>query len=315
MESKGEDTPTDQEAAAAGVEQEQQRAEGRASPTVAEKPADAPVAVGEARTGEVKAQPDAGDEAKKHIDNMKAMAKQEREQRRAEAARAEAAEQRAAALENQMRQLMARVQAGQQQAPDPEVDVVAALKHTQAQLNAERQRQAQEAQARAEHDRQTEIAKSIRTKVEDYETEFKAENPDYDAALDHVLDTKEAEFELAGFPKDVAKRQAAQWAMNAAAAMLQTGRNPAEQAYALAKRMGYQPKAAAQAAPSDAQALAAQQNVQRLATIKDGQNATSKMSGGGSQSGFDGSLKSIAGLEGAAFDSAAEKFLRQMTRN
>lgn len=320
MDSKGEDTPTEQELAASDVEQKQQREESAPDNSANKadafaKKVDEFVKDGAAEQGkqdEAKAQPDASEEAKKHIDNMKAQARQEREKRRAEQAAREAAEARAAQLEANLRQIMAQMQGAQNKAPDPEVDVVAALKHTQAQLAAERQRQAQEAQQRQVIEQQTHIARTIQTKVEDFEAEFKAENPDYDDALEHVLDTKEAEFEMAGFSKSQAQAAAAQWAMNAAAAMLKTGRNPAEQAYAMAKRLGYQPKGAV--TTPDPNAQVAQQNAQKLAAIKDGQNATSKMAGGGSNGGFDGSLKSIANLEGAAFDNAAEKFLRTMTR-
>ena len=314
MESKGEDTPTDHELAASEVEQKQADQSAAPQPDAAQSQEASKADPAKAAEPEKAAAPDIGEEAKKHIDNMKAQAREEREKRRAEAARAEAAEQRAAQLEANLRQFMAQMQQNQQKAPDPEVDVVGALKYTQAQLAAERQRQAQEQQQRAALAQQTQIARTIQTKVEDFEAEFKAENPDYDDALEYVLDTKEAEFELAGYPKDMAKQHAARWAMNAAAAMLQTGKNPAEQGYALAKRMGYAPK---QAQPDPA-VIAAQQvaqaNADKIKQIKEGQAAGSKMAGGGSGGGFDGSLKSIAALEGAAFDAASEKFLRQMTR-
>lgn len=311
MDSKGEDTPTEHEEAASQVEHKQADQSAAPQPDAAQSQDALKADPAKAAEPEKAAAPDIGEEAKKHIDNMKAQAREEREKRRAEAARAEAAEQRAAQLEANMRQLMAQVQQNQQKAPDPEVDVVAALKFTQAQLAQAQQRQAAEAQQRAVLAQQNQVATTIKNKVEDFEAEFKADNPDYDDALEYVLDTKEAEFELAGYPKDMAKQHAARWAMNAAAAMLQTGKNPAEQGYALAKRMGYAPK---QPTPDPAVIAAQQANAQKLANIKDGQQATSKMAGGGTSSTFGGSLKEIANLEGAAFDSASEKFLRQMTR-
>lgn len=258
------------------------------------------------------------DEIKKRWEDQKQLSKKERELRRAEAAAREAAEQRANQLEANMRQLMAQIQQAQTKAPDPEVDVVGALKYTQAQLLAAQQRQAQEAQQRAAFEQQTQIARTIQTKVEDFEAEFKAEHPDYDQALDFLLDTKEAEFEMAGFSKEMAKDAAGKWAMNAAAAMLKTGKNPAEAGYALAKRMGYaaklpNPAPAAQPDPAQQQREA---SAAKLQQIKDGQAAAGKMSGGGSGDAFDGSLKSIVSgnLSGAALDAAMDKFLRSQTR-
>ena len=309
-------TPTPDEEAAGQIEQEQgaqEAPDANAAGSVSDvQPAEA--SASEASKPQQAATPEPSEEAKKHIDNMKAQAREEREKRRAETAAREAAEQRAANLEMQMRQLMTQMQAHQNKAPDPEVDVVGALKYTQAQLAAAQQAQAAEAQQRAMLAQQNQIATTIRTKVEDFEAEFKAENPDYDLALDYVLDTKEAEFEAVGFSKEAAKTAAGQWAMNAAAMALRQGKNPAEAGYTLAKRMGFAVKAAPVTPQPDPAQQAAQAGAQKLQQIKDGQAAGSKMSGGGNSSNFDGSLKAGVALEGAAFDAWAEKFLRQQTR-
>lgn len=260
------------------------------------------------------------DEIRKRWEDQKGLNKKEREQRRAAEAKAEQAAAQVAQMQAQMQQLMARMQAGQSQIPNPEEDVVGTVKALQAQLQAAQHHQAQQAQQRAQIDHQTRVAKSIQDKVADFESEFQAEHPDYDEALEHVLDTKEAEFELAGYPKELAQKHAAQWAMNAAAAMLQTGRNPAEAGYALAKRMGFVGKAGV-TTQSDPAIAATQQaaaaSAQKLAQIKDGQSATSRMSGGGgANNGYDGTLKSIVdgNLSGAALDAAMDKFLRDATR-
>lgn len=308
-------TPTAEEEAAGQIEQEQgaqEAAPGASVASDADHQPDTSQAAGDASKPQSHAEP--SEEAKKHIDNMKAQAREEREKRRAAEARAEQTAAQLAQMEANMRQLMAQLQGAQNKAPDPEVDVVGALKYTQAQLAAAQQTQAAEAQQRAMLAQQNQIATTIRTKVEDFEAEFKAENADYDEALDYVLDTKEAEFEAVGFTKEQAKHAAGQWAMNAAAMALRQGKNPAEAGYTLAKRMGFAGKPAPVTPQPDPTQQAAQAGAQKLQQIKDGQAAGSKMSGGGNASNFDGSLKAGVALEGAAFDAWAEKFLRQQTR-
>lgn len=302
-------TPTPDEEAAGQIEQEQNGQEASQSSSGASQ-ADQQPAEGAAPDAAKAAPAEPSEEAKKHIDNMKAQAREEREKRRAAEARAEQTAAQLAQMEANMRQLMAQMQANQNRPPNPEEDVVGALKYTQAQLAAAQQAQAAEAQQRAMLAQQNQIATTIRTKVEDFEAEFKAENPDYDLALDYVLDTKEAEFEAVGYSREQAKHFAGQWAMNAAAMALRQGKNPAEAGYTLAKRMGF----AGKAPQPDANQQTAQAGAQKLQQIKDGQAAGSKMSGGGNSSNFDGSLKAGVALEGAAFDAWAEKFLRQQTR-
>ena len=310
-------TPTPDEEAAGQIEQEQgasEASQGDGGASAAASQPDASQAAPDASKAQQTTPPEPSEEAKKHIDNMKAQAREEREKRRAAEARAEAHAAQLAQMEANMRQLMAQMQANQNKAPDPEVDVVGALKYTQAQLAAAQQQQAQAMQQRAMLEQQTQIANTIKTKVEDFEAEFKAENADYDEALDYVLDTKEAEFEAVGFSKEQAKQAAGQWAMNAAAMALRQGKNPAEAGYTLAKRMGFTAKGSNPGAALNPQAQAAQAGAQKLQQIKDGQAAGSKMSGGGQGNQFDGSLKAGVQLEGAAFDAWAEKFLRQQTR-
>ena len=305
-------TPTPDEEAAGQIEQEQNAQEASQGASGGSQ-ADQQPAEGAAPDAAKAAPAEPSEEAKKHIDNMKAQAREEREKRRAAEARAEQTAAQLAQMEANMRQLMAQMQANQNRPPNPEEDVVGALKYTQAQLAAAQQAQAAEAQQRAMLAQQNQIATTIRTKGEDFEAEFKAENPDYDLALDYVLDTKEAEFEAVGFSKEQAKTAAGQWAMNAAAMALRQGKNPAEAGYTLAKRMGFAGKAPLTQQIDPAQ-QAAQAGAQKLQQIKDGQAAGSKMSGGGNSSNFDGSLKAGVALEGAAFDAWAEKFLRQQTR-
>lgn len=164
-------------------------------------------------------------------------------------------------------------------------------------FQAEQQRHHQERQAQA----QERHFQQVSTAVEDYESEFKAAHPDYDDATDHMLGIQQKILEGMGYSPQVAAQQVAVWSVNVAQQALQSGRNPAEVAYDFAKQMGYTPKgqlSAAQVSASD-----------KLAAIAAGQGASKTLSGGGGAGAGRPSLKSIAGLEGAAFDSAMDKWL------
>ena len=85
------------------------------------------------------------------------------------------------------------------------------------------------------------------------EQNFRRETPDYDAAVAHLRTQREGELALAGFA-DPGQRQMIlqQEALGLVARALQSGRNPAEDIYALAKFRGYAPAAATPPAASDA---------------------------------------------------------------
>lgn len=201
--------------------------------------------------------------------------------------------------EQQFRQL-------QQQAPDPYEHPEAARAWQQQQqelqarlFQAEQQRQ-QQAIQRQEQERQFQF---VNQTVEDIEAEFKASNPDYDDATEHLLSTQQKLLEGMGYPPQVAAEQVGMWSLSVATQAIQSGKNPAQVAYQLAKEMGYRPKG------SDAETAA-----QKLANMKAGQNSAKTLSGGGAGVKGGTSLKQIASLEGAAFDSAMEKWLSDSIR-
>ena len=262
------------------------------------------------------------EEIKKRWEDQKGATAKERQERRAAIARAEAAEARAAQNEQRLAALVAQLQAGANKAPDPEEDVVGALKHTQQQLALAQQHEMQRRQQMAVVEQQNAFVNRLKAKVADFEAEFAEAHPDYEERSEFLLDGEEARLMDIGYTKEQAREAAANFAMNAALKALQEGKNPAEIVYKLSDRMGFKPRGeapAANGAQPDAAALAAQQKAAaeaaaKIAQVRDGQRATSPMAGGGNSNQFDGSLKAGLQLEGAAFDAWQEKFLRTQTR-
>lgn len=194
----------------------------------------------------------------------------------------------------------------QQQAPDPyeNPEAARAWQAQQQELQqrmflAEQQRQ-QQIMQRQEQDRQFQF---VNQTVEDIEAEFKAQAPDYDDATEHLLSTQQKLLEGMGYPPQVAAEQVGMWSLSVATQAIQTGKNPAAVAYELAKQMGYRPKG------SEAETAA-----QKLANMKAGQDSAKTLSGGGAGVKGGTSLKQIASLEGAAFDSAMDKWLSDSIR-
>lgn len=255
------------------------------------------------------------DEIKKRWNDQKGATAKERETRRA----AEAARDVAIAEANRIKQeaaaLVARIQASQNKAPDPDVDIVAAFKHLQAQNAAMQQTEAQRQQQAAQIAQQDAFVTSLKNKVGDFEEEFKAEHPDYDEATDYLLDNEQERLEMLGYTRPVAAKMAEAFAINVARNLLAAGKNPAETAYALAQKMGFKPKGAEPVDPAvaaaAAQAAAGAQSADKLAQVRAGQKAAQTLSGGGTgKNGYDGSIKAIVNLKGAAFDDAFEKFMK-----
>lgn len=246
---------------------------------------------------------------KKFADKDGMAAAERAKRRQAEAERQQLADQ-LAYFQQQMAAQQARQRAQQFKAPDPEENVVEAVKYERMLRMAQERQQAQAQAAQAQQYQQLEYVNRLKTSVEDMEAEFREAHPDYDEHADFVVDFEQQRLEMMGVPKPQAEQMAINWAINAADMMLKQGVNPAQAAYEQAKRMGYTPKAAKAAA--EAAADAAMKTAQAQANLqqkKNGQAAAATLSGGGSSSGEDNTLSTIANLKGAAFDSAINKWL------
>lgn len=245
---------------------------------------------------------------KEHWENIQKAQRESREKERAARRQAQLYEQNFARMEQQFQawQQQQIAQRLQQPAPDPYENPEAARAWQQQQIQlqqhlwaAQQQREQQEAQ-RYQQERQFQ---QLNESVEDYESEFTKANPDYHEATDHLLKLQQEILEQSGYPPHVAAEQVAIWSASVAQQAIAANRNPAEMAYAMAQKMGYVPASKRQAM-QPAQAAA-----DKLAAIKAGQGSAQTLSGGGAASAGRTSLKTIANLEGAAFDSAMEKWL------
>lgn len=241
-------------------------------------------------------------------ENVQKALRSEREARRAEQQRARLYEQNVQRMQERFEQFQAQQMAArlQQAPPDPYAEPEAARAWAQQQQAFQQQlwqAEQQRAEQRRVMEQQERQFQHVTQTVEEYESEFKAQHPDYDDATEHMLQVQQSLLEGAGYPPDVAAQQVAMWSVSVAQQAIQAGRDPAQWAYEHAKKMGYQPKG------TGAEAAA-----QKLAAIKAGQASAQTLSGGGAGAKGGTSLKQIAGLEGAAFDSAMDKWLSDAIR-
>lgn len=269
----------------------------------------------------------------KIANDQRGLAAAERAEKRAQRAAREAVEAQLGEAQRLIASMLAAQQQANQNLPDPETDTVAWAKEVQRRMVAAQQAQAQNQQAQQNLRQQNQYVTRLVDTVNDFETEFAAENPDYHEASDWLVANKQKEIEMMGVPAQVAEQEALRWAMQSANIIVNRGGNPAEVAYKLAKQFGFQPAPKPGATPTPAPAAGAQPFAmaapavaavapvaaapavnagQVLQQIKDGQLAAVSMSGGGAPPGGPPTLNSIVNLEGAAFKSASEKWLSDM---
>lgn len=124
-------------------------------------------------------------------------------------------------------------------APDLESDPVGHLtfqiKEMQDALKAMRDGSIQQ----TEQQQQEQAAREFQTTVHTAISDFKKSHDDYDAAYKHLRSTRESDLIEAGYTKNEATQRLNQDEFNIALRAVQSGKNPAEVAYAMAKRAGY----------------------------------------------------------------------------
>lgn len=228
------------------------------------------------------------------------MAHAERRQRQAAEARAEALEARLAALEGRGRGNDDDIDLSA--IPDVETDPIGniealrkiALKLTQREQETQRQTQAQTAQQRQ--------FQQINTRMQEYEADFIETNPDYNDAAKHFREARILELQEQGYDGDELTKALTAELVGLVARSLQSGKDPAEVVYRLAKNRGF----GASAGKTDLAPL--DKANKKLETIDRGQKASRSLSGMSGKMG-DGELsaESVTKLEGAAFDAAFAK--------
>jgi hypothetical protein len=166
----------------------------------------------------------------------------------------------------------------QQAIPDIGTDPVGHILARQAQAEAVLR---EIVTAVAGREQQTQVqgqANAMMQRAAALERQFASENPDYNQALTHLMDSRRADLAEAGWtdPAEVDTMLAAE-ARGLAARALQLGRNPAEMAYNMAKKRGFAPPSG-----NGAAAAPAANAEQQLRNIARGQQQAPNLRGSSS---------------------------------
>lgn len=126
------------------------------------------------------------------------------------------------------------------------------------------------------------------------EADFRKSAPDYDKAVEYLLNVRKGELEEFGATPEQIQMELAQNAANLARAALSQGKNPAQVAFNLAKRYGYKTEAPKPATQPQA-------SVERIETVKKGQETASKTLKGGATE-TQASVQKLIDAKGEDFD-------------
>lgn len=261
-----------------------------------EPEADAPEEEGE-EGAEASAQP--AKDWRKIAEDKQGQAAKERSKRRA-------AEQRAAELADRISKLEAAangksdpLQSLVQQLRDDDEDPIGDLTSVKALAKRLIEEREEEVQRAAQTANQQRYITSLNEAMNDAETDFRAENPDYDDAAKHLREALSEEFQDEGYTGSQLQQKLAETLYGIVGNALKAGNDPAAVVYRRAKRYGF----------TSSEVDAAQKKLQTLAK-------TSRAAGAVPSGGAKGQLspQSVANLKGADFDKAFAK-LREQQRH
>ena len=230
---------------------------------------------------------------KRWRDSTRMYKQTDRELRREREARA-AREQRLASLEG-----LGGQQQREEEPPDPETDPIAYLAWSRKFVDSVRGERAEQARAEEAARAQQAQMQQLQRAHAEAEHDFAADHPDYFDAAKHFKQSLVDELQDMGLSGADLQRQLSANLTGVVARAMAAGRDPAEVVYNLAKRRGF----------------GVDRSAKRLETVQRGQAASRSMSGAGGRQGSGGvDLKSVANLEGAAFDKAAAGLLDSLQR-
>jgi hypothetical protein len=238
-------------------------------------------------------------ETQRHIRSLRAALKEERRARQQLEQKVQPPQTASAAF-----------QAMLEGAPDENVDPIGFMNHMRKAVQRLDDQQKADFEAQQQQtQRQGQIQQLTRT-VQEYEADFRADHPDYDAAMKHFAEARSAELATTGLTGQALNNALAQDVLGLAMRCLNASKDPAEVVYALAQRAGYKPSKSAAGNVS-----AVDPASERLDQIAKGQQQARSLSVGGSTPGG-GALtyEAVNKLDGAAFDSAFDKLRRQERR-
>lgn len=151
-----------------------------------------------------------------------------------------------------------------------------------------------ETQADAQTQQRTQALQTVSNTMKEYENDFRELTPDYDKAAQHFMNARLEELKDTGLDGAALATAMQNDFAGIVARTVAAGKDPAEIIYNMAKRRGF------------TSTETFQRDAAKLETIEKGQAQSRTLSGGGSASGTLSAGK-VAGLSGAAFDSAFEK--------
>ena len=264
----------------------------------------APEAVPEESASEETAQEEAPQEAKTEEKQVNLGALHEERQRRKEAdERARQAEIKAAKYEARVQAWLDAQQQSKQEPQvelDPDKDIFTFAKHVGKEvgdIRAELQQQRQAVQAAREKQQYFDWANK-------HEPAFIKENPDYIDAVKHLREQRFEELVEMGYEPNQANEIVQNDEYGLVRQAHQMGKNPAEYAYNLAKRRGYQKRAAGTQSLSE-----------RMGTIAAGQKNNQTLSSvGGRAGGGELSARDLLSMDKDEFESFMNKSPKQFRR-
>lgn len=172
---------------------------------------------------------------------------EERQKRKEAEAKARQLEQNQAVLNDRLAQLWQTVHQPRQEAPqfrdpDKDPDPLEAMKHNQALLLQQQQREAQYRQQQEQYARQQEGARQLARWGAAQAQEFRQENPDFDEAYQHIRQIRAGELQAMGYAGDELMQALWQDEMMIFDRAHRSGKNPAEIAFNMARAAGWQKK-------------------------------------------------------------------------
>lgn len=157
----------------------------------------------------------------------------------------------------------------------PAADDPAAVEHLRQRLGQIESQQSQIIQQRQFDAADQAEIQQLQSVMATSEASFRAEKPDYDAAIMHVVQARAQELALYGLKPHEIQQAIAEEATDIARSAVSQGRNPAELGYQIALSRGYRPESA-QAVPQQQGGAAA-----TLAAIQAAQAASKSLGQGG----------------------------------
>jgi len=161
--------------------------------------------------------------------------------------------------------------------PLPEADDPAALEHLRARLAQTEETVNRYGQDRDMQATQAREVAELGSVIANAEAAYRQQQPDYDAAIDHVVNARAKELSLYGLPPAQIQQAIIDETLDIVRSAVSQGRDPAELGYQIALSRGYRPAQAGDAPPAQSGAAAT------LEAIAKAQGASKSLgSGGGS---------------------------------